>query len=84
MPVPVILCVYVFRPGEGQLSPQTLAYKVSEEAIQSELPKPAPSMLVKGTDKSSDHRIWAFWCSWHPRRQEDEEQAFQSCTARGR
>lgn len=60
-----LVCAYMFRPGEGQLM---LPYRVLEEATQSELPKPASSMLVKGMGKSSDCGIWAFWRSWHPGR----------------
>lgn len=53
--------VYVLRPGEGQLSPLILPYRILEEAKQSDFRvKPAPAMLVKGVGKSSDHGIWAF------------------------
>lgn len=63
MPMPVVkLFVYVLRPGGGQLPPLMLPYRILEEATQSDSTEGnlAPTMLVKGESKSSDHGIWAF------------------------
>lgn len=42
-----------------------LPCRIPKEATQSELPKPAPSVLVKGMGISSYTGIWTFWCSWY-------------------
>lgn len=54
--------VHVLRSDDGQLSPLMLPYRILGEATQSDSTesKQAPTMLVKGMGKSSDHGIWAF------------------------
>lgn len=54
--------VHVLRPGRGQLSALMIPYRTLEEATQSDSieGRPAPTMLVKGVAKSSDHGIRVF------------------------